>query len=144
MARTISCFSVDALDLSTIGSLAVGAWVEISMELNWEQIQDRVCRKCIDGDTRGGCRLPVDQMCSLKEFFSEIVRTVTSIHSESLQDYVDALRSHICRTCEHQYANGTCRKRDVLECALDRYFPIVVDIIESAKVPDMGMGHGPA
>ncbi len=70
------------------------------------------------------------------------MRTVSSIHSESFQDYVGAIRSNICQTCEHQYANGTCWKRDALECALDRYFPIVVEIIESAKMPAVGAGRG--
>ncbi len=136
--------SADDPNLTGRPGFAAGIWVDLIVDLNWEHLQNRVCRKCIDGDTRGGCRLPVDELCRLKEDFAEIVETVASVHSDALQDYVHALRSNICRTCEDQYADGTCWKRDALECALDRYFPIVVEIIESANAPDVGARNGPA
>jgi hypothetical protein len=141
LIRRFSRLSVDNPDLEIIADLAVGSWMESIMDLSWEQFQNRVCRKCVDGDNKGRCRLPVDESCTLKEFLPEIVKAVSSIHSESIQDYVDALRSHICETCEHQYANGTCWKRDALECALDRFFPIVIEIIESANATEVGAGH---
>lgn len=115
---------------------------ETTMDLYWDSIRQNVCRKCIDGDGRGGCRLPIDEYCGLDRFFPEIVRTVRSVHSDSFQDYVDALRVNICRTCDHQFPNGVCRKRDTLECALDRYFPIVIKVIESVKTSEVRADHG--
>ncbi len=123
---------------------AAGTWGSSSMELNWDQLRNRVCRTCVDGDNKGTCRLPVDEPCTLRNSLHEVVRAIGRAHSGSLEDRVDALRSNVCQTCEHQYANGTCWKRDALECALDRYFPIVVEIIESASVPRVETGHGPA
>src|SRR5512146_2320174 len=101
---------------------------DMVMERSWDTVRQKVCRKCIDGDGRGGCRLPIDDSCGLDTFFPEIVQTVSSIHSDSYQVYVDALRANICSKCEHQFDNGACKKRDALECALDRYFPVVLDI----------------
>ncbi len=114
------------------------------MDQHWSVIRARVCRKCIDGDGKGGCRLPIDDSCALDKFFPEIVETVTAVHADSYQDYVNALRARICKSCGHQFADGVCKKRDTLECALDRYFPIVVDVIESVKVSLMGINRGPA
>jgi len=117
---------------------------EWSMDQSWDLIRQKVCRKCIDGDGKGGCRLAIDDSCGLDKFFPEIVQTVLNVHSDSYQDYVDALRANICSSCEHQFADGVCKKRDTLECALDRYFPIVIEVIESVKLSAVGTEHGPA
>jgi hypothetical protein len=111
------------------------------MDQQWDSIRQRVCRKCIDGDAKGGCRLPVDESCALDKFFPEIVETVSSVHSGSYQDYVDALRARICKSCEHQFSNGFCAKRDSLECALDRYFPVIIEVIDSIKTSAVGTGR---
>ncbi len=113
------------------------------MDAYWDSVRQKVCRKCIDGDGKGGCRLPIDDSCGLAAFFPEIVQTVSSVHSDSMQDYVVALRANICRNCEHQFSDGACRKRDTLECALDRYLPIVLDAIESVRLSVIGDSHGP-
>jgi len=117
---------------------------DTSMDQYWDSIRKNVCRKCIDGDGKGACRLPIDESCGLDKFFPEIVQTVTAVQSDSFQDYVVALRARICANCEHQYADGVCRKRDTLECALDRYLPVVIDIIESVKLSSVvATQHGP-
>ncbi len=112
------------------------------MDQHWDSIRQRVCRKCIDGDSKGGCRLPVDETCALNTFFPEIVETVSRVHSGSYQDYVDALRARVCMSCEHQFSNGFCAKRNSLECALDRYYPVIIEVIESIKAPAVGAGQG--
>jgi hypothetical protein len=112
------------------------------MDQYWDSVRQKVCRKCLDGDGKGNCRLPIDDSCGLEEFFPEIVQTVSRMQSSSLQDYVAALRANICAHCEHQFDVGTCRKRDTLECALDRYYPIVIDVIESLRNPAVEQHHG--
>lgn len=100
------------------------------MESYWELVREKICRKCIDGDGKGNCRLPVGETCALQVFFPEVVHTIQNVQGSSYDDYVKALRQNICRTCEHQLADGSCFKRDALECALDRYYPLLVTIIE--------------
>ena len=100
------------------------------MLARWEDVQLRICRKCIDGDGRGNCRLPVDEECALQANFSLIVETVARSSSPDYESCVETLRSTVCTTCIHQDAKGNCWKRNRLDCALDRYYPLVLEIVE--------------
>jgi hypothetical protein len=101
------------------------------MENYWDALQERICRKCIDGDGRGNCRLPVDEVCSVKKFLPQIVATIVNVKSDSYDAYVHALRRNVCILCDWQREDGTCGRRTNLECALDRYFPLVIQVVES-------------
>ena len=103
------------------------------MDQYWKAIQARVCHKCIDGDGKGNCMLPHDQLCALKEFLPQIVRTITSVKSDSIEDYVAVLRESVCSRCVEQDADGFCKRREIVECALDRYYGLVIQVIEETK-----------
>lgn len=103
------------------------------MEQYWDRIQSRICRKCIDGDGTGNCRLPQSEQCALRQFLPAIVDTVSAIDSDSYDEYVRALRSNICSQCSEQLPSGACIRRDTLECALDRYYGLVLQIIDEAR-----------
>lgn len=104
------------------------------MDQSWEVIRMKVCRKCIDSDGKSNCRLPVDETCALEAFFPELLETVNNVRSSSYNDYVEALRQNVCAHCQHQLPNGKCNKRDTLECALDRYYPMIIEAIETIKL----------
>ncbi|HEX9614298.1 MAG TPA: hypothetical protein VGA55_02275 [Bacteroidota bacterium] len=99
------------------------------MKNQWSLVQANVCRKCIDGDGRGNCRLPRGEQCALQQFLPAIVEIVNNPNSESYDDYVRSLRSQVCELCEEQGRDGMCRKRASLECALDRYFGLVIQVL---------------
>ena len=103
------------------------------MEQYWGAIQDRVCRKCIDGDGLGNCRLALDQSCAVQEFLPQIVQSVLSIRSDRYDDYVDALRKNVCAQCQEQSHEGICLRRNSVECALDRYYGLILQVIENVK-----------
>ena len=103
------------------------------MEQYWRAVQARVCHKCIDGDRKGNCLLPADQSCALHEFLPQIIQTVNSLNSNSFDDYVSALRLSVCAHCDEQGADGVCLKRETVECALDRYYGLVIQVIEDTK-----------
>jgi len=103
------------------------------MEQYWSAIQARVCRKCIDGDGSGNCRLPLDQSCAVQEFLPHIVAAVNSIQSDRYDDYVDALRKNVCVQCAEQSPEGHCLRRNSVECALDRYYGMILQVIENVK-----------
>lgn len=105
----------------------------------WNMLQTRICRRCVDGDGTGACRLPAGEECALYRNLPQIIATVLSVESESIDGYIARLRQNICSACDAQDANLVCHKRDQLECALDRYYPLVVEIIESVK--KSGAGH---
>ena len=96
----------------------------------WQGVQDRVCVKCIDGDGKGNCRLDTSLECPLKSQFSFVVEAVKNTTSAFVQDYTDELRKIVCGRCAYVSPNGYCAARSALDCALDRYFPMVIEEIE--------------
>lgn len=100
------------------------------MDRYWESIREKVCRKCIDGDGKGNCRLQRHDSCALQEFHPAAFSLVAALEADSYDAYVQTLRARICFACEHQTADGVCRKRQSLECALDRYYPLIIDVDE--------------
>lgn len=100
----------------------------------WEAVQERVCKHCVDSAETGVCRLPANQECGLRRYFTSIVDTVLSVRSDSLGPYVKALRENVCAVCDHQTTNGACLVRTEVDCGLDRYFPMIVEIIEGLEV----------
>ena len=105
------------------------------MELQeyWQAIQQRICPRCLDGDGQGSCRLPNGEECTLKSFLPQMVVTIANTKTDSMDAYIAALRRHVCILCDHQQANMSCKKRNDLECALDRYYPLVVEIVEAVR-----------
>ena len=99
----------------------------------WSVVQEKVCKKCIDGDGEGNCRLESSHKCELKEYFPTIISVVNSVSSDHIADYVNRLRSVVCSECSHQNLDGTCRFREKVDCALDRYYPLVVEALEEVS-----------
>lgn len=99
-----------------------------------EEIQALICPKCIDGDGNGNCLISHDSECAVKRFFPQIVQTVRSTYSTSMEAYESALREKVCGVCVHQARDGKCVVRNDVECALDRYFPLIVQVIENLDV----------
>lgn len=99
----------------------------------WEALQARICVKCVDGDTKGNCLIGRERGCALKVFLPHILDVVNSVYSPSIIPYADQLRSKICAMCIHENPSGGCTVRDEVECALDRYFPLIVEVIEELR-----------
>lgn len=97
-----------------------------------EAIRTRVCAHCIDRTGRGICGTQQWNDCALNRYLPEIVRIVNTVKSDSLDEYVLRLRSVICVTCKEN-DQGVCRLRNELDCALDRYYPLIVQTIEEVN-----------
>lgn len=100
----------------------------------WESVRMTVCRKCIDGDNNGNCRLPHDELCMLEQRFPTLLELLSDVKSHSMEPYVKILRNTVCSRCDEQSEDGSCEKRDKLECALDRYYPLVIEKVHSMKM----------
>lgn len=70
----------------------------------------------------------------LETHFSPVLEMLAELKSHSMEPYVNALRTTVCLRCEHASSDGSCRKRDHLECALDRYYPLVIEKVQSMKM----------
>ena len=99
----------------------------------WEALQARICVKCVDGDTKGNCLIGRERECALKIFLPQILEVVNSVYSPFMMPYENLLRNKICAVCMHQNPSGGCTVRNEVECALDRYFPLVVEVIEELR-----------
>lgn len=102
------------------------------MNLMWESIRMGVCRKCIDGNGKGDCRLPTDELCPLETYFPAITEAILNASPPLLDSGARALRSQVCNKCLYGSAEE-CRKRNAMECALERYLPVVIDRIAGFK-----------
>lgn len=102
----------------------------------WEAIRLNVCRKCIDGDSSGACRLPSGEQCMLELCFPSVLRTIASVQSWSVDRQIKAMRGRICGTCPEMRKDDSCLKRNTLACALDRYYPLVLEIVHSMQTFD--------
>lgn len=99
-----------------------------------EAITAKLCVKCIDSDAKGHCRLDGEQECGVIIHFPKIVSTIFSVESDRLEPYIDALRQNVCTRCTYQSAEGKCALRDRVDCALDRYFPMIVNIVQESQL----------
>jgi hypothetical protein len=100
----------------------------------WEALRERVCTTCAGGDGQGGCAMSDDGECSLKKHLPLLLNAVNSVYAKSIGPYEEQLRSKVCGACSSQSADGNCMLRANAECALDRYFPLIVRVIEETQV----------
>ncbi len=88
----------------------------------------------MDGDGHGNCRIAGNGFCAMKTYLPLILDVVQSVESDSIVPYEEQLRKRICSACEFQLLQGGCVLRDEVECALDRYFPLIVEVIEEDQL----------
>jgi hypothetical protein len=97
----------------------------------WEDVSLSGCRICVD-HVNGKCGLADPNRCVLKAQFARVVDVVASVRDDSFPPYVVALRENVCAECEHALSGGRCITRDNVDCALDRYYPIIIGTIEES------------
>jgi hypothetical protein len=103
-------------------------------EYYWEIVQKRICAKCVDGDGAGGCRVASDLDCALGRYFPQVLESIRSASGGSIVPYEEQLRNKVCGICIHQSADNSCSLRKEVDCALDRYFPLLVQVLEEARM----------
>jgi hypothetical protein len=99
-----------------------------------QAVSATICAKCIDGNGDGRCRINGEQECSVIAHLPKIVETVFSVESDRLEPYIQALRENVCATCQYQGVDEACTVRNNVDCALDRYFPMIVEILQETRL----------
>ena len=102
------------------------------LEAYWDVLQAAVCRKCIDGNGTGACLVSGGE-CAVKKYLPQILDVVDTTSSTSIDAYEAQLRLKVCGQCRHQSPYGACSLRNHVECALDRYFPLIVQLVEEVQ-----------
>ncbi|MCA9256693.1 MAG: hypothetical protein KDA33_13685 [Phycisphaerales bacterium] len=95
-----------------------------------QRLRARICPNCVRRTSSGGCSLPADRPCSLFANLDEIVSIVRETHSKRIDPYVETLRDRVCGACHFQDDHGRCPCREGVDCALDTYYPLIVEEIE--------------
>ena len=96
-------------------------------------IRRKVCEHCIDLKENHQCALSEEDICSIRAYLDQIIEAVRSVKSQNMADYIEALRKKICEPCKHQKKDGSCELRDSRDCALDRYFELIIEAIEEVQ-----------
>ncbi|GJQ21073.1 MAG: hypothetical protein HBSIN02_14280 [Bacteroidia bacterium] len=99
----------------------------------WESIRISICRRCIDGDNSGACRLPEEEFCPLESYFPDVADVIFSGRGKTPAEVQKLLRGRVCAQCSAG-SEASCPKRDKLECALERSLPLIIEKIGSLGV----------
>jgi len=95
-------------------------------------VRDRICRVCSDRTADGNCGLEQPSACALFRLFPQVANAIQSVHSDDITDYIQSIRQGVCSVCHDQAGDGTCETRSQVQCALDAYLLLIVDVIEEA------------
>lgn len=95
-------------------------------------VRGQICRVCSDRRPDGSCGLDKPAECALFRLFAEVLIAVQTTHTDDIRDYIRAIRAKVCSRCELQAADGTCKTREEVRCALDAYLLLIVDAIDEA------------
>ena len=93
------------------------------------RLRERICPVCVWQLANGACGLPAERKCPIFANLDKLIDIVDSTHDDLIDVYVNRTRQHICANCvmgnpEH------CVRRDELECALDLYLSLAIEVIE--------------
>jgi hypothetical protein len=95
-------------------------------------VRDKICRVCSDRTVDGTCGLEQPSACALFRLFPQVAKAIQSVQSDEINDYIQAIRADVCTVCNEQSADGSCEQRHQVQCALDAYLLLIVDVIEEA------------
>jgi hypothetical protein len=99
-----------------------------------EAIRDKVCSICVDSTDDGLCSLRNDEICAIEFHYKKLVELVERIDSENIRDYSGEMKKILCAECYLTDGEEKCTLRDDANCALERYFPLIVQTIRETAV----------
>lgn len=94
------------------------------------KLREKICPSCARFTSGRTCSLPKDRPCTLFTNLSGVVEIVRGTHSAKIDPYVDVLRGKVCAACHFEDDHGSCPCRTNVDCALDSYYPLIVETIE--------------
>ena len=95
-----------------------------------DAVTNHVCTICVDSTEDGNCTLNEKEQCAVQLFLPQIVEIVHSKESDDVEEYYQLLKEKVCKDCKTRNEDGNCYLRDDANCSLDRYFSIIVDVIQ--------------
>jgi hypothetical protein len=112
---------------------------DVRYQAYMDAIRARVCAVCLDRRDDGSCHLAAGRLCAIEHHLPRLVEAVLAVHSDRMDEYVEAVKSQVCGSCSGRDPHDYCPFRTSAECALWTYLPLVVDAVEEVR-----NGPGPA
>ena len=97
-----------------------------------EAIKEHVCSHCIDMTGSGRCSKSPKE-CAVLRFVPELVEIALEMHEKKIAPYVKLVRERICMKCGGSPDGEHCARREMIDCDLDRYLPMVLNAIEDVQ-----------
>lgn len=94
-----------------------------------QRFEEEICRVCVHRTADGGCTLTERRACPVFEWAEQLAGVVGATESDRLADYMQEIQIIICPECA-QEEDGTCEDREHLNCPLDLYLGLVVQVLE--------------
>lgn len=100
------------------------------MEKYIKAIENNICKMCIDSDNEGNCVLTDEERCAVEMYLPEIIRIVHEINNDNYPEHYAKFKSEVCKDCKARDDKGFCYLKDDSNCALDRYYSVIVETIK--------------
>lgn len=100
------------------------------MEKYIKAIRENICSICVDSNEAGDCKLTEKEICAVEMFFPQILDIVKKIDTDDFDVYAKALKEEVCMKCRASEDGQYCYLREDSNCALDRYFPLIIEVIQ--------------
>src|SRR4051794_31531209 len=88
----------------------------LSIQEYKDAMRENVCGVCVsftgDREEPARCVHETSGQCSLFAHLEDVVDSVSSVDSGSIEPYLTALRHNVCENCSHQNKQGVCDVRD--------------------------------
>lgn len=95
-----------------------------------DAVKRRVCEICEDYGADDRCHTRDSHGCAIDRFLPQIVAIAIDVHDKGLGAYIEAVRKRVCAVCDNPDPMGRCEVRERVDCALDRYLPLVLEAVE--------------
>lgn len=98
-----------------------------------DAVKESICSICVDSKEDGDCKLSENEVCAVEKHLPDLVKLVNETDIEYYDKYYELLREKICGSCRSGSTGKNCYLRDDANCALDRYFPLIVETIRKVE-----------
>lgn len=95
-----------------------------------DKVRAEVCSRCVDVGEDSKCHSKDPEGCGIFRFLPELVDIAWNLREGKTEDYQRAVREAVCFHCANQDVRGNCAVRLCLDCALDRYLPLVMEALD--------------
>jgi hypothetical protein len=95
-----------------------------------KQLRQRICSICYAELRESSCGPSQGLNCPLFQHLDEVIAAIAETDGDSA-DLYDAIRKGVCSGCRMR-DDGLCDRREVLDCALDMYLPLIAEIVQTS------------